>query len=97
NWHAHPQAALWLEGGACRVHLNGSDLWIESPNVALEGREIVRLPGTRGQVTVQARIKGADHCCIWWVFTLGDSPVERDLAEDGLALEAAGKKFSPDQ
>ena len=97
NWHAHPQAALWLEGGACRVNLNDSDLWIDSPNVALEGRKIVRLPGTRGQVTVQARIKGADDCCIWWVFTLGDSQVERDLAEDGLALEAAGKKFSPDQ
>jgi len=96
NWHTHPQAALWLAEGACLVHLGHSNLWIDSPNLRLEGRKIVRLPGTRGQVTVQAQAAGADDCCIWWVFTLGAAPAGKSLSADGLVLEAAGMKFSPE-
>ncbi|MBN2287703.1 MAG: heparinase II/III family protein, partial [Candidatus Glassbacteria bacterium] len=93
-WHAHPEAALWVGDGACLVHLDSVSLWIQCPNRPLDGSEIKRLPGTRGQISILADLETGSQGCIWWIFNLGSGPARYTVSEDGLALDIAGRRLS---
>jgi hypothetical protein len=94
SWQVNPQAALWLEQGACLIFLEGNRLWIYSPGLEIEGENIKRLPGTRGQITVGAQVEGSDDQCIWWLFSAGGSPGGFALSADGKTLVTAGRTFA---
>ncbi len=91
SWQINPQAALWLEKGACLIFLEGNRLWIYSPSLEIEGENIKRLPGTRGQITVGAQVTGSADQCIWWLFSAGGSPGRFTLSADGKTLATAGR------
>jgi len=93
-WHADPGAALWVEGGAGLIRLESTNLWVQCPNKPLNGSEIKRLPGTRGQVSICADLETGGDVCIWWVFNLGGGPAQYNVAEDWLALEVSGRRFA---
>ncbi|HUU26521.1 MAG TPA: heparinase II/III family protein [archaeon] len=92
-WHAHPKAALWVEDGACLIHLDSADLWVQCPGRPLNGSEIKRLPGTRGQVSIHTVLETGKDSCIWWIFNLSDSPARYTVGDNGIALDAAGQRF----
>lgn len=96
TWHGHPEAAWWLEGDTWLIHLGSTTLRMQCPGVSMDGSELVRLPGTRGQVSVVQKLEAESDNALWWVFSLGDSPVECETADNGGSLRVTGPDFSAD-
>ena len=95
-WHANPQAALWLQGDACLICLGPANLWVQCANAPIQGAEIRRLPGTRGQITIHAELETGEDSCLWWLFNLGERPNKYELKNGGLAMEIAGRRLEVD-
>ena len=91
-WHGHPDAAWYAGNGRILFHMDAADLWIASPHVQLADPGIVRLPGSRGQLTLQAEVQPAPPV-VWWVFALGDVAPAVELESGGRGLRVAGKRF----
>jgi hypothetical protein len=90
SWHGHKDAAWWCEGGWTLVQLGKTDLWFTAPQARLEQAQIVRQPGSRGQLTLAAEMKGLS--VVWWVFGIGGRP-EVKVGEGGRWLEVRGVRF----
>ena len=73
TWHGHPQAAWWLEQNAWLIHAGGASLWMQCPGVSMDGSELVRLPGTRGQISVVKKLERGGDSTLWWVFNMGQT------------------------
>jgi hypothetical protein len=92
HWHGHPDAAWWADRGQILLHLPECDLWIGSPNLELSHANIERHPGSRGQLTLAAKVTPTPPV-IWWVFTVGSAPARVSMVKDGRSIEVAGKRF----
>jgi len=95
-WHANPQAALWIQDAACLIRYGPLSLWVRCANTPIQGGEIGRLPGTRGQISIHAKVVAGIDSCVWWIFNLGESPVEYELINSGLAIEVSGRRLETD-
>ena len=95
-WHANPESALWVQDDACLISLGVANLWVQCANASVQGEEIGRLPGTRGQITIHAELAAGKDACLWWFFNLGDSPVEFELESGGLAVGVSGRRLAVD-
>lgn len=93
HWHGHRQAAWWVEGGWLLLHVNGTSLWLTSPQCKLSDKQIQRLPGTRGQLTLIAETKKASQP-IWWVIAIGDAPPTVKRLPDDKVLDVDGRRFA---
>jgi hypothetical protein len=91
HWHGHPDAAWWTDGGQTLLHFSDCDLRIASPNVQLSHANLERHPGSRGQLTVAARVPSV--AVVWWVFQIGVEPVRVEAETDGQSIHVAGKRF----
>jgi hypothetical protein len=80
-WHGHPEAAWWIEGGWARLHHNGSTLWIGSPQIQISERDLQRLRGSRGQLTLAVQASPAPiPRTIRWYFLLSEArPQDSEL------------------
>lgn len=92
HWHGASRAAWWFEGGAALITLGQARLWIAGSRVRLNGGALQRLPGSRGQLTLVAKLDGAGPV-VWWVFALADSPPELKPGGDGRELHVGGQIF----
>jgi hypothetical protein len=74
-WHGHPDAAWWIENNWARLHHGGSTLWLGSPQIEISQRDLQRLRGSRGQLTLTAQSPFSDAApsFIRWLFLLGET------------------------
>ncbi len=93
-WQGHPEVAWWLQDNAWLLHCEGASLWLQSPQAAMDGPELTRLPGTRGQLTLVKQLTASDDNRIWWVFNLGPEPVSCEPGPDGSLLTVRGEGFT---
>ncbi len=93
HWHGHPDAAWWARDGWALVQLGATGLWFTSPQARLSSADIVRLPGSRGQLTLKSNVT-ADKSVAWWVFGIGDRPPVLKLDESGRSVEIGGVRFA---
>jgi hypothetical protein len=73
-WHGHPGAAWWIEDGWARIYLEGETLWIGSPQVEIRESNLQRLRGSRGQLTLSAKVllpRNAITIC--WFLKFGET------------------------
>ncbi len=92
HWHGHRQAAWWVEEGWLLLHLHGTSLWLTSPGCKLSERQIQRLPGSRGQLTLVAETQTTSQP-IWWIMAIGEKPPAVERSSGGKGLTAAGRSF----
>ena len=73
-WHAHPDAAWWIEDGRARIYFQHKTLWISSPQIELQENQLQRLRGSRGQLTLQAKVllPAATESVVRWEFVFED-------------------------
>jgi len=71
HWHGNTGAAWWVDENWARIYLNGTTLWVTSPQVDIKEERVSRLPGSRGHQTLGVEISGT-HDVVWWVFVLGN-------------------------
>ena len=93
HWHGHPDAAWWARDGWALVQIGATDLWFTSPQARLSSADIVRLPGSRGQLTLKSSVN-ADNSVVWWVFGIGGRPPVLKTAESGRSVEIGGVRFA---
>jgi hypothetical protein len=89
-WHGHPDAAWWIEDNWARLYSDGKTLWIHSPQVNLEENQLQRLRGSRGQLTLTAKVLLAESSLqiVRWFFLLSDiSPENNTLLQRHLKRE----------
>jgi hypothetical protein len=78
NWHGHPDAAWQVQDGSAYLYAadenNSTGLWISSSHLSIDFENVVRLPGSRGHLTLTADIlqqqEKLTKSAIWWVFSL---------------------------
>lgn len=90
TWQGCAGAAWWPRDGAWLLALEGADLWIQSPGRHMDGSELYRHPGTRGQMSLRRIIEAGENNCIWWVFNLDKAPASCSLDGNGLRLRVEG-------
>jgi hypothetical protein len=92
SWHGDPEAAWRIENGWALLYKEPSELWLTSPMFALADRQLTRLPGSRGQLTL--KVEGSPHPVIWWVFSLGSPPPKVETEAEGKILRLEGLAFN---
>jgi hypothetical protein len=92
HWHAHPDAAVWVQQDWALLHLPEVDVWITSPQAPLADASVRRLPGSRGQLTLAAEI-ASPPAVVWWVFAIAEAPPRLELVPGGGAIQVSGKRF----
>ncbi len=92
HWHGHPDAAWWVEGDMARLYAPDLTIWIGSPQARITDRNVDRLPGSRGHLTLGAN---ADPSApfVWWVFATGDTRPSVSLHEQGSEIRVDGRSF----
>ncbi|MFO7976690.1 MAG: hypothetical protein R6V12_18905 [Candidatus Hydrogenedentota bacterium] len=92
HWHGHRDAAWWIENGWARIVLLNKVLWFRAsvPCVSAEG--LVRLPGSRGPLTLISEIAEAPQV-IWWVFSCSAQSPEVDWKAAETAISVNGRAF----
>ncbi len=90
TWQGCAEAAWWPRDGAWLLTAAGADLWIQSPGRPLDGGELYRHPGTRGQMSLRRAMEAGDDNCLWWVFNLDKNPASCSLDSNGLRLRVDG-------
>ncbi len=93
HWHGDSGAAWWSRDGWILLHAPDVDLWFTAPQAPLSAAHILRLPGSRGQLTARAEISPVPPVC-WWVFFIGDKPPECQLAESARQIQINGMRFA---
>lgn len=93
HWHGHPDAAWWSDEGWALVQLGATELWLTSPQARISTADIVRLPGSRGQLTLASRVSAALRV-VWWVFVIGERPSGLHVSDSGRSLETKGVRFA---
>jgi len=92
HWHGHGDAAWWIEDGWARLVLQNKVLWFRAsvPCVSPEG--LVRLPGSRGPLTLVSEIVDAPEV-VWWAFSCSTEPPEVDWQATATAISVNGRIF----
>ena len=92
HWHGHPDAAWWVQDNMARIYAPDLTLWVGSPQARITDRNVDRLPGSRGHLTLGA---SADPTapCVWWVFSKGDTPPAVALQDRGCGIHVDGRSF----
>lgn len=93
NWHGHSDLAWWEEEGNICLLAPEATLWIQNPQGPHALDAVIRLPGSRGQLTLQSR-RQDDLPVIWWVFSLGENPCPLHLGQNRRTLEILGHSLS---
>jgi hypothetical protein len=91
SWHGHPAAAWRVEGNRALLYCEPAALWISSPSFAMSDNSLDRLPGSRGQMSLQ--IQGPTRPIVWWVFSRGEKPPDLELISKGLMLVVNQRQF----
>jgi hypothetical protein len=91
HWHGNPQAAWYARDNWLLLHEHDVDLWFSSPQAQLGDQSIIRIEGSRGQLTAAARVSPVP-AAIWWVFAFGAAP-PLELAADAHSLRVADRTF----
>jgi hypothetical protein len=93
HWHGHPDAAWQTVAGAAALHIGASTLHILSPHVTISDPAISRMPGSRGQLTLQVELS-APPPMVWWVFSCSDTAPTIALdGAYGASLVVGGCRF----
>ncbi len=95
HWHGAPDAAWQVRDNWAMLYAGkGATIWFSSPGFAVSDADLVRLPGSRGQVSLVCSRKPVP--VTWWVFATGDAPPA--VASDAAArsLRIGGLRFSLD-
>lgn len=69
HWHGHKDAAWWIEPDGALLSLDATRLWISSPATKLSETNLLRLPGSRGQLSLRCTLDPATPVT-WWLFAL---------------------------
>ncbi len=57
-WHFNRNAGLYVEDGKLIVDINGTILTVSCLSAKIEGKHLLRMKGSRGQVTLNLNLKG---------------------------------------
>jgi hypothetical protein len=92
HWHGHPDAAWWVQDDMARIYAPDLMLWIGSPQARITDRNVDRLPGSRGHLTLRA---SADSSApfVWWIFAKGDTRPAVTVHERGYEIRVDGRSF----
>ena len=92
HWHGHPDAAWWVQDDMARIYAPDLMLWIGSPQARITDRNVDRLPGSRGHLTLSA---SADSSApfVWWIFAKGDTRPAVTVHERGYEIRVDGRSF----
>jgi hypothetical protein len=93
HWHGHADGAWWVEEGWARITLNGATLWFTSPQMSVTQEGLVRLPGSKGPLTLTASATPPESP-VWWVLAFGETPPDVETAEGGTAIQVKGRRFA---
>lgn len=92
HWHGHAACAWWIEADWALITLDGARLWFACADAHISGANLLRLPGSRGQLSLVSSFDAAGPV-VWWAFVLGsDRPVLRTGSE-GRQLHVLDKTF----
>lgn len=94
HWHGHPEASWWVRDGWALLAAQPDTLWLTSPQARISDKDIDRLPGSRGQLTLTATLKPAP--VVWWVFSAGDAPPQLESDPQGRTIRVLGRSFTTD-
>lgn len=92
SWHAHPACAWWFENNWALVALGRAQLWFTSPQAKVSGAGLLRLPGSRGQLSLAASLDTAPPV-VWWVFAMGPPCPALHVDSDGRQLTIRERVF----
>ena len=92
HWHGHPTAAWWVEENVARLVFSDTTLWLTSPSATLSARNLDRLSGSRGQLTLSASA-ALNIPTLWWIFSLDAPPPAVTLSSDFATLHIAEHCF----
>lgn len=90
HWHGHPEAAWNVEERVGLIYLNGVATWVACVGHPLSDRCVDRLPGSRGQVTLNFDVHAED---VWWVFVVGRRP---EVEANGSGIKVNGTIYKSD-
>jgi hypothetical protein len=95
HWHGHRE--LFWEGSDGWLALvseksTAAALCISSPQFRLEAADVVRLRGSRGQLTVAVALDVPAACCVWWIFSLAHTAPRFALSAEHFDLD--GRRVS---
>ena len=92
HWHGNPDAAWWVEDDMVRLYAPDLTLWIGSPQARITDKNVDRLPGSRGHLTLSANANPSAPC-VWWVFATGNTRPSVSLHEQGSEIRVDGRGF----
>lgn len=95
HWHGHPDAAWWFEPGGALLAFDGLQLRISSPDAAISETNLIRLPGSRAQLSLHALLDPAGPAA-WWLFALGADFPTATLSADRRRLQVGANSFDID-
>jgi hypothetical protein len=93
HWHGHRAAAWWFEENWAMLLVESAALWFASPHLRLNGGNLHRLPGSRGQLTLIAAIESAPSV-VWWAFAVGPERPTMRLSAGGRELMVRDRRFN---
>lgn len=94
-WHGNPEAAWLVEEGSATIILPAAELRIASPQLKLTESNVIRLRGSRGQLTLAVKVELMDPV-IWWVFWTGSQSRNISLEEGSEAISVDDYYFKID-
>jgi hypothetical protein len=91
HWHGHRE--LFWEGSDGWLALvseksTAAALCISSPQFRLEAADVVRLRGSRGQLTAAVALDVPAACCVWWIFSLAHTAPRFALSPEHFELDS---------
>jgi hypothetical protein len=94
HWHGHAEGHWWTQDGWTRLFLNGRTLWITTPHIEITEKNIDRLSGSRGQLTLSTQT-ALETGTIWWVFSFGKTPPLLEISANNESLMVGPTTFHP--
>jgi hypothetical protein len=92
HWHLHPEAAVWVHDGWVLAHFADVDAWFTCPQAPLSDANILRLPGSRGQLTIAADVIPAP-AVVWWIFAIASAPPRLEAPAGGNSIKVMESEF----
>jgi hypothetical protein len=94
SWHGITQAAWRIQEGWAMLYSGSTTLWFTSPSLPLSEQQLIRLPGSRGQLTLKT--ENGIRPVTWWVFSKGPSHPYVKADPQGNSIDLEGLHFSID-
>ncbi len=93
HWHGHPDCAWWLEDNWAGLTLGGAQLWFTCAQGKLNGANLQRLAGSRGQLSLVCQLEETG-LVVWWIFALGNERPEFRTTPDARQLRILDQTFA---